>query len=103
MRFSCNAQQKKHFKRTNVLWALVTFRITVLVLVGVLCYSYIGSLTEWTNVPVLKTGDLKGSGGSNPSASAQELTVDSFGEMFTKNCHVKDIKSSVLCVKQDIY
>ena len=43
-----------------------------------------GSLTEWTNVPVLKTGDPKGSGGSNPSASAQELTVDSLGEMFIR-------------------
>lgn len=74
---------KKHFKRKNVLWALVTFRITVHFLEGVLRYSYIGSLAEWSIAPVLKTGDLKGSRGSNPLASAQELTVDSLGEMFT--------------------
>ena len=38
-----------------------------------------GSLAEWSIAPVLKTGDLKGSRGSNPLASAQELTVDSLG------------------------
>ena len=32
--------------------------------------KYIGELAEWSNAAVLKTVDLNGSGGSNPSLSA---------------------------------
>ncbi len=34
-----------------------------------------GAVAEWTNAPVLKTGDLKGSEGSNPSRSANVMVV----------------------------
>ena len=33
--------------------------------------KYIGELAEWSNAAVLKTVDLNGSGGSNPSLSAE--------------------------------
>ncbi len=33
-------------------------------------------MAEWSNAPVLKTGVLNGTGGSNPSLSAKELTRD---------------------------
>ncbi len=32
--------------------------------------KHIGELAEWSNAAVLKTVDLNGSGGSNPSLSA---------------------------------
>ena len=31
----------------------------------------LGKMAEWSNAPVLKTDELRGSGGSNPSLSAQ--------------------------------
>ena len=31
-----------------------------------------GEMAEWSNAPVLKTGVLRGTGGSNPSLSATE-------------------------------
>ena len=31
-----------------------------------------GEMAEWSNAPVLKTGVLRGTGGSNPSLSAKE-------------------------------
>ena len=34
----------------------------------------IGELAEWSNAAVLKTVELKGSGGSNPSLSAIKFT-----------------------------
>ena len=34
-----------------------------------------GGVTEWSNVPVLKTGVPKGTGGSNPSASAKQKPI----------------------------
>ena len=34
------------------------------------CVSPIGEMAEWSNAPVLKTGVLRGTGGSNPSLSA---------------------------------
>lgn len=34
--------------------------------------KHIGELAEWSNAAVLKTVDLNGSGGSNPSLSANE-------------------------------
>ena len=33
--------------------------------------THIGELAEWSNAAVLKTVDLNGSGGSNPSLSAK--------------------------------
>ena len=33
-------------------------------------YSILGEMAEWSNAPVLKTGVLQGTGGSNPSLSA---------------------------------
>ena len=33
--------------------------------------KHIGELAEWSNAAVLKTVDLNGSGGSNPSLSAK--------------------------------
>ena len=33
----------------------------------------IGEMAEWSNAAVLKTVDLNGSGGSNPSLSANKL------------------------------
>ena len=32
----------------------------------------VGEMAEWSNAPVLKTGVLRGTGGSNPSLSAVE-------------------------------
>ncbi len=35
-------------------------------------YNFVpGEMAEWSNAAVLKTVDLRGSGGSNPSLSAQ--------------------------------
>ena len=41
-------------------------RQTELILIG----KHTGELAEWSNAAVLKTVDLNGSGGSNPSLSA---------------------------------
>ena len=35
-------------------------------------------MAEWSNAAVLKTVDLRGSGGSNPSLSATEMKVSVF-------------------------
>ena len=35
-------------------------------------HSLHGEMAEWSNAPVLKTGVLQGTGGSNPSLSATE-------------------------------
>ena len=37
----------------------------------------IGEMAEWSNAPVLKTGVLRGTGGSNPSLSAK-ISVTSY-------------------------
>ena len=34
-------------------------------------HSFFGEMAEWSNAPVLKTGVLRGTGGSNPSLSAK--------------------------------
>ncbi len=34
--------------------------------------KHIGEMAEWSNAAVLKTVDLNGSGGSNPSLSAEK-------------------------------
>ena len=36
----------------------------------------IGEMAEWSNAAVLKTVDLNGSGGSNPSLSAKKWLTD---------------------------
>ena len=43
-----------------------------------------GKLAEWSNAAVLKTVDLNGSGGSNPSLSAEKET-DKKSKEFSKN------------------
>ena len=40
-------------------------------------------MAEWSNAPVLKTGVLRGTGGSNPSLSAINLE----NQGFTQNVH----------------
>ena len=49
-------------------------------------HSLHGEMAEWSNAPVLKTGVLQGTGGSNPSLSAKESCKskdlqDFFGSM----------------------
>ena len=49
-------------------------------------YSILGEMAEWSNAPVLKTGVLQGTGGSNPSLSAVE------------SCKSKDLQDFFLFV-----
>ena len=35
-------------------------------------FKIVGEMSEWSNVPVLKTGVPQGTGGSNPSLSAKK-------------------------------
>ena len=48
-------------------------------------HSLHGEMAEWSNAPVLKTGVLQGTGGSNPSLSAKSCKSkdlqDFFGSM----------------------
>ena len=44
--------------------------------------KYIGELAEWSNAAVLKTVDLNGSGGSNPSLSAQKWLTGNCEPLF---------------------
>ncbi len=37
-----------------------------------------GEMAEWSNAAVLKTVDLNGSGGSNPSLSAEKIEAQRF-------------------------
>ena len=37
------------------------------------CTFALGKVAEWSNAPVLKTDELRGSGGSNPSLSAKTI------------------------------
>ena len=37
-----------------------------------------GEMAEWSNAAVLKTVDLNGSGGSNPSLSAEQIEAQRF-------------------------
>ena len=57
--------------------------------------KHIGELAEWSNAAVLKTVDLNGSGGSNPSLSAQKR--------LTGNCEpfsfIVSPKISQKCIK----
>ena len=42
----------------------------------------IGEMAEWSNAAVLKTVDLNGSGGSNPSLSAQKWLIGNCEPLF---------------------
>ena len=58
-----------------------------------ICFLFYGGLAEWTIAAVLKTVDLNGSEGSNPSPSARMFT-DTFGtqlstpQHFFKQCDI---------------
>ena len=43
----------------------------------------IGEMAEWSNAAVLKTVDLNGSGGSNPSLSANKLKLSALRWAFS--------------------
>ena len=44
-------------------------------------------MAEWSNAAVLKTVDLHGSGGSNPSLSARNLENQGFAKLVHENVH----------------
>ena len=44
-----------------------------------------GEMAEWSNAAVLKTVDLNGSGGSNPSLSAEKWLTDTCRPLFLFN------------------
>ena len=44
-------------------------------------------MAEWSNAPVLKTGVLRGTGGSNPSLSAINLENQGFIQNVHENVH----------------
>ena len=44
-----------------------------------------GEMAEWSNAPVLKTGVLRGTGGSNPSLSATEGVCQNDASSFFTN------------------
>ena len=43
-------------------------------------------MAEWSNAAVLKTVDLNGSGGSNPSLSANKLKLSALRWAFFRTC-----------------
>ena len=53
-------------------------------------------MAEWSNAAVLKTVDLRGSGGSNPSLSAQ-TNSDDFSSLFLFSLHSRDSFSRWRC------
>ena len=63
----------QHLYRTFVEKVQKNLQITILFvpLHSLLKGKHIGELAEWSNAAVLKTVDLNGSGGSNPSLSAK--------------------------------
>ena len=64
--------------------------------------THIGELAEWSNAAVLKTVDLNGSGGSNPSLSAEKGATDICNAFFdfsvTKNVTKIAMSTLFLCV-----
>ncbi len=42
-------------------------------------------MVEWSNTPVLKTGVLRGTGGSNPSLSAKIADYQQFTRNYTQS------------------
>ncbi len=44
--------------------------------------KHIGEMAEWSNAAVLKTVDLNGSGGSNPSLSAEKRKLRKSNSLF---------------------
>ena len=57
----------------------------------------IGEMAEWSNAAVLKTVDLNGSGGSNPSLSANKLKLSALRwAFFVHSCreprYCKDLR-----------
>ena len=65
--------------------------------------KHIGELAEWSNAAVLKTVDLNGSGGSNPSLSAKKWLTDICRPLFIysipKNIPKLSRKRKFLCRK----
>ena len=57
----------------------------------------IGELAEWSNAAVLKTVDLNGSGGSNPSLSAIKGVNQAFAR-FTPIFTPNNEELGVLCI-----
>ena len=51
-------------------------------------------MAEWSNAAVLKTVDLHGSGGSNPSLSAVKLDYQAIAKL-TPNFTLRNVKLSV--------
>ncbi len=49
--------------------------------------SLSGGVAEWSMAAVLKTVELKGSGGSNPSASADEITDEWTLKVYSLKVH----------------
>ena len=57
-------------------------------------HSLHGEMAEWSNAPVLKTGVLQGTGGSNPSLSATNAENQQIAKQ-TPSFTPKNVKSSV--------
>ena len=57
----------------------------------------IGELAEWSNAAVLKTVDLNGSGGSNPSLSAEKGVTDICSAFFNFSVTKNVTKICCLC------
>ena len=57
-------------------------------------YSILGEMAEWSNAPVLKTGVLQGTGGSNPSLSATNAENQQIAKQ-TPSFTPKNVKSGV--------
>ena len=63
--------------KTAIQWSIIplfqTFWLVFRNTIPIIWRSYFGGVAEWSNAPVLKTGEPQGSGGSNPSPSAISL------------------------------
>ena len=62
-------------------------------------HSLHGEMAEWSNAPVLKTGVLQGTGGSNPSLSATESCKSKdLQDLFFLVC--RELRSSYILAQQ---